>query len=138
MNRTTFQGLCDTFLIEAQTLLDQGKFGGAYYLAGYAIECALKACISKLTNQDDFPPGRRFVEDCYSHDLNKLVYRAGLQTDLEAALSSNTDLTSNWGVVKEWNEVSRYERKAEADTRALLEAITDPTKGVLPWIKTRW
>lgn len=138
MNRTTFQGLSDTFLVEAQTLLDQGKFGGAYYLAGYAVECALKACISRLTNQDDFPKPRNFVEGCYSHDLAKLVTAAGLKTDLDRALSSNTDLSSNWSVAREWSESTRYERKAEADARALLEAITDPTHGVLPWIKTRW
>jgi hypothetical protein len=30
----------------------------AYYLAGYALECGLKACIAKLMNPDDFPRER--------------------------------------------------------------------------------
>ena len=33
MTRTEFQLLAETFLDEAQTLLSQGKLGGAYYLA---------------------------------------------------------------------------------------------------------
>ena len=30
----------------------------AYYLAGYALECGLKACIGKLMNPDYFPRDR--------------------------------------------------------------------------------
>jgi HEPN domain-containing protein len=30
-------------------LLEAGLYAGAYYLAGYAVECALKACIAKKT-----------------------------------------------------------------------------------------
>ena len=36
-------------LKEAQVLLANGCWSGAYYLAGYAVECALKACIAKGT-----------------------------------------------------------------------------------------
>jgi len=47
-------------------------------LAGYAVECALKACIAKLTQQHDFPPERKFIEDCYSHEIDKLLRASGL------------------------------------------------------------
>ena len=51
MNRNDFQQLADVRINEAEALLVQGKYDGAYYLAGYAVECGLKACIAKLTDQ---------------------------------------------------------------------------------------
>jgi len=44
----------------------------------------------------------------------------------------------NWGVVKDWTEESRYERKTQAQAQQLIAAITDAAHGVLPWIKQRW
>jgi HEPN domain-containing protein len=43
LNRRDFQELALVRLNEAKVLLDAGHFDGAYYLAGYAVECALKA-----------------------------------------------------------------------------------------------
>ena len=40
---------------EAAVLLQNGCPEGAYYLAGYAVECALKACVAKQTREHDFP-----------------------------------------------------------------------------------
>ena len=40
--------MADQRLVEAKALLDQGMWDGAYYLAGYAVELALKACIIKM------------------------------------------------------------------------------------------
>ena len=73
MNRNHFQQLADVRIDEAAVLLVRGKSDGAYYLAGYAVECGLKACIAKLTNQHDFPPKPRSIHDYYSHDIEKLV-----------------------------------------------------------------
>ncbi|MEL0589524.1 MAG: hypothetical protein U1V55_07060 [Planktothrix rubescens PR222] len=36
-------------------LLDNHQYSGAYYLSGYVIECALKACIAKKTQQLPIP-----------------------------------------------------------------------------------
>ena len=47
ISRSDFQWLAKTRIREAKALLDNGLFDGAYYLAGYAVECALKACIVK-------------------------------------------------------------------------------------------
>src|SRR5262249_32127022 len=58
--RSDFQQLADVRIDEAAVLLAQGKFDGAYYLAGYAVECGLKACIARLTSQDDYPPKPKF------------------------------------------------------------------------------
>jgi len=55
VNRTDLQLLAETRLDEAQALLIASRWSGAYYLVGYAVECAFKACIAKSTKQDDFP-----------------------------------------------------------------------------------
>jgi hypothetical protein len=47
MNRNDLQNLSRLREKEAKVLLDNGCFAGAYYLLGYAVECALKACIAK-------------------------------------------------------------------------------------------
>ena len=72
MNRTDLQLLADDRLADAEILLANGRFGAAYYLAGYAVECALKACIAKLTKAEDFPI-KNSTSTVYMHDLKKLA-----------------------------------------------------------------
>ncbi len=55
MNRIDLQQLARARLREAEALLNAGEWSGAYYLAGYAVECGLKACIAKLTGLARFP-----------------------------------------------------------------------------------
>jgi HEPN domain-containing protein len=40
MNRADFQKLAELRIREAKVLLDSKHYEGAYYLAGYAVECA--------------------------------------------------------------------------------------------------
>jgi HEPN domain-containing protein len=128
--------LADVRLQEAGVLLSQGCFDGAYYLAGYAIECALKACIAKLTQEHDFP--KREASSHYSHKLNELVRYAGIEKDRQADSVVDAALAINWSVVIVWNEGSRYERITDAKAQELYDAIADPAHGVLPWLKKRW
>jgi hypothetical protein len=57
VNRADFQTLADIRLAEARDLLalNPPRPDGAYYLAGYAVECALKACIARGYAQHDWP-----------------------------------------------------------------------------------
>jgi HEPN domain-containing protein len=137
VNRTDFQQLADVRIDEAGVLLAQGKYDGAYYLAGYAVECGLKACIAKLTNQYDFPD-KVFAQQCFTHDIEALLFRAGLQPQLKADLAADPTLEKNWGIVSGWTESSRYTRNNRMDAQSLYDAITDPAHGALPWIKIRW
>ena len=53
-------------------MLNTGRdSSGAYYLAGYAVECAIKACIAKKTRKSEWPPKPEDVRKMYSHDLNE-------------------------------------------------------------------
>lgn len=135
MNRAEFQQLAEVRIKEAEALLAAGMWDGACYLAGYAVECALKACIAKLTRAEDFPP--RETRDYYTHDLAKLLKTAGLETAWKAA-TAKPEFKKRWEVCEEWEEGSRYERPTEAQARDLYQAITDPTNGVLQLIRAFW
>jgi len=49
-------------------LFAAGRFSGAYYLAGYTVECGLKACVAKLTTPESFPD-KELANAVYTHDL---------------------------------------------------------------------
>jgi HEPN domain-containing protein len=59
VDRKDLQELSKVRLKEAKALLDLGMPDGAYYLAGYAVECALKACLAKGTVKYEFPDKKR-------------------------------------------------------------------------------
>lgn len=122
---------------EAKILLDQGKWAGAYYLAGYAVECALKACIAKLMRPEEFPD-KDFAVKCYTHNIETLVGLAGLKTLRDDAAKKDGILLLNWGAVGDWSEAKRYHTIDEAEARLLYTAVEDTNHGVLPWLKTYW
>ncbi|HEY1379966.1 MAG TPA: hypothetical protein VGF55_24400 [Gemmataceae bacterium] len=138
MNRFEFRQLAEDRITDASILLAAGRWSGAYYLAGYALECGLKACIARLTNQDDFPRDRKFVEECYTHNLEKLLKAAGLKAALDTDTAANAALSGNWSTATEWDEASRYEQKSQAEAQELYDAIANHPDGVLPWIRLRW
>lgn len=139
MNRTDLQHLTDDRVLDAEALLNAGRWSGAYYISGYAIECALKACIAGQTNLHDFPD-KVLAQKSYTHDLLDLLDLAGLklQLKLDTTPAANPALGLNWQRVKDWNERARYQQKTEAQARRLYRAVTDTADGVLPWVKTHW
>ena len=110
---------------------------GAYYLAGYAAECGLKACIAKQTKKHDFPD-KDTVNKSYTHDLTQLLKIAGLETRFDKDARGNPHLEVNWSIVKDWSENSRYQRISEREARDLLSAISDTKAGILVWLKQHW
>jgi HEPN domain-containing protein len=137
MNRDELKELASIRLKEAQTLLKAGRPDGAYYLAGYAVECALKACIAKQTQRYDFPDKNR-ANDSWKHDLASLVGTANLKTSLDQEIRSNPQFDRNWAVVKDWNEKSRYRRSDSRVAQDILAAIADRRNGVLKWLRRYW
>ena len=53
--------------------------------------------------------------------------------------SNNGAFARNWGIVKDWSEASRYDPAiTETEALAFFLAVTDPTDGVLAWLKKQW
>lgn len=126
-----------TRLREAEVLLAARQYSGAYYLAGYAVECALKACIAKKVKRYDFPD-RRLALDAYTHDLKRLVEVAEIGVDIAGQRASDAVFDVKWKTVVRWSEQSRYEKCGRRQAETLIHAIADDQHGVLPWLQLHW
>lgn len=135
MNKHELEILSSIRIEEAAVLLKAECYHGAYYLAGYALECILKACIAKQVKQFDFPD-KKLANDSYTHDLTKLLITAGLKQELMRQESKDINFKLNWSVANKWSEESRYDHSIQRqDARDLFEAITENESGVLAWLK---
>ena len=105
---------------------------------GYAVECAIKACVARQFRQDEVPD-KTIVNDFYTHRLDKLLGISGAKAALESRTSTDAAFQVNWNTVRDWNESARYDHSiTEAKARDMLVAVSDPNSGVLPWLKTQW
>lgn len=139
MNRAELRALAQDRIDDAAILLTNGRWAAAYYLAGYAVECALKACILAFVEQTGaIFRDKRFSEKCFTHNLEDLLRLANLEADLGLAIQANAALDTYWEVVKDWTEISRYQPKGEPAARALYEAITHNPDGVFLWLQKHW
>lgn len=138
MNRDDLQALSTLRLREARTLLDRNFAQGAYYLCGYAVECALKSCIAKQTQRYEFPD-RKKVQSSHSHNLLELFKLSGLYVRFQRDWQQQPDLERNWGIVSNWSETSRYDPNVtNSDAKAMYWACASRKYGILAWIKHEW
>jgi HEPN domain-containing protein len=137
VNRKDLQSLARTRLAEATALLGAGRPDGAYYLAGYAVECALKACIARGAQRYEFPDKKR-VDASHTHNLRDLIKVANLELVRLEEAKRDPNFRNNWDVVQQWSEHSRYRRHDPALAQALVRAIGDRKHGVMAWIKQYW
>lgn len=140
VNRADFQRLAIERLADAKALLAARRWSAAYYVAGYAVECGLKACIlARLAAEPEILfEDRKYSEKCWTHNLVQLVDLAGLRAAFDADRTADPVLVASWEKVKDWRESRRYEFKTKTDAEQLYEAISDKKHGVMTWIKRRW
>ena len=131
------QQLAQERVEEAALLLVATKYSGAYYLTGYALEFALKACIARRTNQHDFYD-KEIAKECFTHRPDVLVKVAGLRPQLDTDMAASLDLSVNRRTACNWTEASRYEFHTKLQAEELFQAITNPTHGVLSWVRSHW
>lgn len=138
MNRSDLQKLSNLRIEDAKVLLAASRFEGAYYVLGYAVECALKSCIAKQIHEHDFPD-KKLVLDSYVHDPAKLLNISGIKHLHNSEMTANPAFATNWGIVKDWSEEARYQAStAESLVRDFFGAVTDPRDGVITWLKKHW
>lgn len=135
--RGVLQRLASVRLQEAQALRDAGLHAGAYYLAGYAVELALKACIAAQFKAEIIPDWAS-TRDFRTHRPRDLVRLSGLDVAFEEERKLNSRFSENWRVVANWTTNSRYEETSPERAEQLVEAVGDPNHGVLRWIRTHW
>jgi HEPN domain-containing protein len=138
-DRTSFQQLAQLRLAEARLLLRENQPSGAYYLAGYVVECALKAIIAKQFRGDEIPD-KALVNRVYTHDVSELLRLAGLESELDAARRGDSELDRRWSIVKNWKEQARYSVWTNGDASSMIDAIAGDghTEGLFQWLTARW
>jgi hypothetical protein len=140
VNRLQWQQFAERWLVAAKALLAAHSWGPAYYVAGYAVECGLKACI--LARLAEVPElifdDRKFSERCWTHSPLELVKLAGLEAQRAADATANPTFGKNWLAVKDWSEQSRYENTSHQNAKRLYAAIADKRNGVMQWLRARW
>jgi HEPN domain-containing protein len=138
MTKNDFQQLARIRLKEARILLSNGFYEGSYYLAGYAVECAIKACIAKNVKRFDFPD-KELANKSYSHDLEQLIKLAGLQNQLDGLMKSNKKFEVNWTIVKDWSEQKRYSTQIpDIVAKEFYSALTARQNGIMVWLRSKW
>jgi len=136
MNRKEFQKLAAVRLREAKLLLAADAPDGAYYLAGYVVEFALKACIAKSTQRHDFPEKVHVIRS-HTHNTRELISVAGLKAPLQEAVRQY-EFYRRWEIVVQWSEESRYTGHSLQEAANLIEAIQNRRYGILQWLKKRY
>ncbi len=137
LDKNKTQELSQARIDEAKILLKEKYFSGAYYMAGYSVELALKAVICKVFKHETIPD-KKFVQSIYIHKLTELMNLSGLKIKFESEMKSNQHLETHWSIVTKWNEECRYEFKTEQDAISIIEAIENQNNGILSWIKRHW
>lgn len=127
LNLEGFRELQKRFFDDARELERAGKYQLAYYLGGYATECAIKAVICKKIPAHAYPP-KNTSSTHYVHDIEMLLRTAKLKETLEA--SKEEKLQVAFQLVKEWEPNVRYEitKKSAKVCQDFLEAVEVFTK----------
>ena len=135
--KAELEALAHEKLDDAAALIADSRWSSGYYLAGYAAELALKACIAKAFKADTIPD-KDLVNATYSHNFRSLIGTAGLGADLRNREQADANFAANWGVVNSWSPNARYARATQQQAEELLRAISDQDDGVFAWIKAFW
>ena len=137
LKRTDLQSIAQAKVDDAHLLFQNGRFSNSYYLAGYAIEIALKACIAAQISAETIPD-KDILRKVLNHEFPVLVGLAGLATALKEQQDSDSLFAANWAIVSEWKPDVRYESTDSTAAQQMLSALTDAASGVLQWIKLYW
>jgi HEPN domain-containing protein len=110
---------------DAKALLTSGRFDGATYLCGYAVEIALKARICRTLNWPEFPSTTgefKAYRSFQTHELDILLRLSGQ----EGRIKENQFVL--WNAVSIWRVESRYNvvgTVQQTDTAAMIQAAEE-------------
>jgi HEPN domain-containing protein len=139
MTRKDLQELARLRLREAEALYKARLYDGSVYVAGYAVELALKARICRVLRVKEFPLDGSLGRIFKVHDLEQLTVLAGFSTQID--VRKNKDLFDNWSRAVEWSPEQRYRPSGQYDApaaRLILDSLMSKPNGVFAWLTKRW
>ncbi len=138
IKRRDLKNLVDRRLADAHVLMSKRRYASAYYIAGYAVECAIKVCIAEQFRKNTIPD-KSLVNNTYTHDFGKLMKTAGIFAQLEQNIKTDSGLYASWNVVKDWRTDIRYTTSVtRLEARDLIDAIENQQNGILQWLARHW
>jgi len=125
---TVFRQASIERLLDANCLHEAGRFQGAIYLCGYALECRLKFCVCLAR-------GAPYLEETEAknlgHELDKSLHAAGL----DKKLFKNEELRVAFlRIIREWSTEIRYLGSASNNSES--ESSLRDTRALLRWLQT--
>jgi len=105
-----FKEVAHLRLEDAAVLLEQKRYAGAVYLAGYAVECLLKWAVTNARQCVYLPA------DLEIHDLDRLLVEAGLRSTLMRKHEMHAVFSA---LATSWGPELRYFAKAPLADRAM-------------------
>lgn len=135
--RVGLQANAQAKLDDAIILLNNKRYSNAYYLAGYAVEIGLKACVAAQISAETIPDPD-LLKNIFNHDFSKLIGLAGLMNRLREQEDADPTFHAYWGIVSNWSPDTRYEDKDPMSAQLMVQAVGDHSSGVLQWIKRYW
>ena len=138
------KALANERITEAEILLGNSKHEGVFYLAGYAVEFALKAVIcvrldieiydqSSKSNPKDV--SAKVYGAFLTHNLRDLLILSGLKRQLEKEQIIDPNFATAWSEVSLWNEQRRYDSGC---TEKVANGFLSDAKTLLAWISKYW
>jgi hypothetical protein len=112
-------------LRDAEILLAAGRYDGAVYVCGYAVEMALKARICRALHWEGYPSTRREFQNFQSfrtHNLDVLLSLSGVERRIK------THFLAEWSAVVTWDPEVRYKPVGSAarhDAELILASARD-------------
>ena len=122
ISKPTIKALVNRRLDDAKVLLNNRRYLATIYIAGYALELALKYRICRIMKFTNGFPETRAEFDTYYFDTTKVFLRSTIRElrdirhhNLPILLRYSgeqiniiSNFTSDWDIVKNWNPEMRY------------------------------
>lgn len=116
ITRNDLQDLSRLRLREAEALYKARLYDGCVYLAGYAVELALKARICGLLRVKESPLLGEIARAFKVHSLDQLKVLADLSAEID--VRKNKELFDNWSKAVQWDPEQRYDTPGKYNASA--------------------
>jgi hypothetical protein len=130
ISRHELRSIARARLRDAQVLLRAKRFGGAFYVGGYAVEVALKVRICRTLKWAGFPDAAsefRGLQSLKTHDLEILLLLSGVESRVRATRLAEWSACSSWRPEKRYQPVGSHTRQQATElvmsARRLLEIL---------------
>jgi HEPN domain-containing protein len=109
--------LAEDKLKDAKVLFEAGRYDGAFYICGYAVELGLKKKMCSTLGWDEYPSDGKY-KILKTHDIEVLLHFSGAKKQIKKSF------IFEWSTVIKWNPEIRYSSEARTaeDARFMIES----------------